>query len=1217
MRKTVLIAILLLARGAAQVTPAPGMPWSGILDPSRGVNWSHAGVWNSPPLTGHGIPHRTTPCTVTGYNATNNVIAPSGLTNATDQNNINGAIQQCALQSSASNPLVLQLGAGTFYVVGGITFNGTNYANFLTLRGQGPDKTKLLVTTTGSQPQCNAICMVASANEGPATIYSPGYAGACEWTAGYAPGTTILTLGNCITGVPNPTQNEFTNQANGMPVPGMHIDMDQRNDDVSLFLCRSSGTTATCIAAAPLPTPFQVGACVGVGGTGNNGNTNVAYGTAGSGGSLIASGYNVSLLTPVRYTGPGSQNCTAAITAIGSDTTTAPCSSANPCPTFSYTMPGGSSNAPTWFCGGAANAPAAPPQGLGPNTYNTSSTYAPCMATVDTGGITLTAVICVTASGNCTAQSYGSSASVAPSGGMADGRICPDPWFNGSSGARPWMVTCQGASTGQPNEISLRSQTKVVTVVACSTCAANQIAIDVPLQQINWRASQRPGIYWYHYFLHDVGVEDLTVDGFEDGGTTSNGIIAIWHCYNCWARNLRTLSGSRNHYWIYESSQHVEIRDSYLWGNKRGSTQSYGVELFDATSDALVENNIFEHVVSSMMNSGAWGTVQSYNYQVDAGYGTVNFNIAMETTSHALDGSNLFEGNNTNGTNIDNIHGTTASPLTQFRERIRGQNLPVNNNGLVGHGLWSWSRGNNLIGNVLGMSPTWSAISPPFTGSTPLYQQTYQILYQGTSGCTRTVFCMGSDSQGGLQRNDDSLVVNSTMRWGNFDFVTASTPSGTSGSDGTGIRWCGTGSEANCNIGCTAGTANAPRFTATCSEIPGAFGLMLPANGVPATHTLPPSFYLTSQPAWFVTPWGTPPWPPIGPDVTGGTNPDDTSGHSYAIPSQLAYTNSPIDQTYNDTRTQITSGSWAVSTACGGSGTAYACTTLNGQIYLDSYGVFRMQGSQPPGFDGVFQVFSVNAMQPGYTNLGYCGASANPCIDRQGNTYSTPNNMQYGAFKWGMTRVIAASGLETIMGSTVFGSGFTSGNVNVVGSPSTTCTGTNSNPAGGTENCTMRLNAPLTKSGSGTAQSDSYNVYAGITTGPSAGIYCKQNVAGSFYNGPIPAAVSGTGTDGVIYMQTTPVIMALNSDGVTPNPSCIHPPATNTVYSTQIVYYQPTNPCGGTGTASCTWTSGSMIYPYIRSFNANTSYGTGTLPPTTAPSIINGHGKITGQGKIT
>ena len=37
------------------------------------------------------------------------------------------------------------------------------------------------------------------------------------------------------------------------------------------------------------------------------------------------------------------------------------------------------------------------------------------------------------------------------------------------------------------------------------------------------------------------------------------------------------------------------------------------------------------------------------------------------------------------------------------------------------------------------------------------------------------------------------------------------------------------------------------------------------------------------------------PWPPIGPDVTGGQDP---SGHSYNIPAKLCYLNSPVDPAY-------------------------------------------------------------------------------------------------------------------------------------------------------------------------------------------------------------------------------------------------------------------------------------------------------------------------------
>jgi len=72
------------------------------------------------------------------------------------------------------------------------------------------------------------------------------------------------------------------------------------------------------------------------------------------------------------------------------------------------------------------------------------------------------------------------------------------------------------------------------------------------------------------------------------------------------------------------------------------------------------------------------------------------------------------------------------------------------------------------------------------------------------------------------------------------------------------------------------------------SEIPTAAVPFVNGNPVPATHSLPSSFYLTTKPIW----WGPMPWPAIGPDVTGGTGP---GGFSYAIPAQACYNNSAKD----------------------------------------------------------------------------------------------------------------------------------------------------------------------------------------------------------------------------------------------------------------------------------------------------------------------------------
>src|SRR5437016_1964313 len=89
-------------------------PWSGIIAPSRAINWSNAGV------TG-GIQNRSTICATLSPGAT-----------ATQ---INSAIAACPRGQ------VVFLNAGTYSLSGGIMFNAKNN---VTLRGAGPAQTFLL-----------------------------------------------------------------------------------------------------------------------------------------------------------------------------------------------------------------------------------------------------------------------------------------------------------------------------------------------------------------------------------------------------------------------------------------------------------------------------------------------------------------------------------------------------------------------------------------------------------------------------------------------------------------------------------------------------------------------------------------------------------------------------------------------------------------------------------------------------------------------------------------------------------------------------------------------------------------------------------------------------------------------------------------------------------------------------------------------------------------
>jgi hypothetical protein len=143
---------------------SPAQQWSGIVDPSRAIDWSNAGAGP--------LPSRpacvTTQC---------NTVASGTVTTSS----LNAAI------SSAPAGTAVVIPAGTFSISGGITFSGKSN---VTVRGQGSNSTFL--TFTGSS-SCNGfgadVCATSSD-----VNYWGGPTNTANWTAGYAKGSTSITL---------------------------------------------------------------------------------------------------------------------------------------------------------------------------------------------------------------------------------------------------------------------------------------------------------------------------------------------------------------------------------------------------------------------------------------------------------------------------------------------------------------------------------------------------------------------------------------------------------------------------------------------------------------------------------------------------------------------------------------------------------------------------------------------------------------------------------------------------------------------------------------------------------------------------------------------------------------------------------------------------------------------------------------------------------------
>lgn len=186
--------------GLALLLMSPGVhaqQWSGILSPSRAIDWSKAGAG--------AIPARTSICATLNPGAT---LAQ-----------INSAIASCPAGETVF------LNAGVYAGLSGEIDMKSN----VTLRGAGPDKTSLVFLATGG---CNglgaAVCALNADNN-----YGDDPHNVATWTAGYSPGSTSITLGGITTG-----------SISNLHVGSMII-LDQdadASDPGTIFLCSIAGS---------------------------------------------------------------------------------------------------------------------------------------------------------------------------------------------------------------------------------------------------------------------------------------------------------------------------------------------------------------------------------------------------------------------------------------------------------------------------------------------------------------------------------------------------------------------------------------------------------------------------------------------------------------------------------------------------------------------------------------------------------------------------------------------------------------------------------------------------------------------------------------------------------------------------------------------------------------------------------------------------------------
>jgi hypothetical protein len=482
-----------------------------------------------------------------------------------------------------------------------------------------------------------------------------------------------------------------------------------------------------------------------------------------------------------------------------------------------------------------------------------------------------------------------------------------------------WICGFQTICSNQNASGSKISEQQNVFVTAVSgTCSSSCTVTFTPgLHMPNWALARSPTISWNdpHYTAIGMAIEDLTIDFHS--GTNNYGSFTFQQAYASWVKGVRFIGASASGCCMIDLATDGDdlFMNNYIFGQNPVSAAGAGLSFqHGSESDDLILNNLMQGGgISNIEGAGHdSGVVLAYIYARDTAVSQVYNGDAEHSPSPNFI---LREANQWGPSEDDGTWGTHNFD-TWFRNYVSCYDPPfIGEAAPRGILIDNYARFENVVGNVLGSSSNCTN-------------------YSGTGSDLNEVGFGGSDP----------LAESTSMRWGNYSNATGT------------VHW-------------------------TSSEVPS--GLPSPntaySNPVPSNQNLPASFFLptTAHPSggtglnwWKVcTTWTTfptscsatqtQPFPPIGPDVTGGGY---DSGYAYDIPAAVAYKTLPIDATYQNSYT-ITGSSWSSGTetlnvsglpnsnghTMGGfqvSGVAGACLPTSGVSYTGrSDGEILMTGS--------------------------------------------------------------------------------------------------------------------------------------------------------------------------------------------------------------------------------------------------------------------------------
>jgi hypothetical protein len=382
-----------------------------------------------------------------------------------------------------------------------------------------------------------------------------------------------------------------------------------------------------------------------------------------------------------------------------------------------------------------------------------------------------------------------------------------------------------------------RSMGQIVEVVSKTN---NAIQIN-PGLYFTYSASLSPAISLQKAGVRYAGVEDVQVYMNNTGFTTNFQMNGAAYC---WIKNVESNFADGDHVRVF-SSYRCEIRDSYFhdaFSHLPGQTDA-DIIIASKSSGILVENNILRRLHASiMLNWGASGNVIAYNFCEGNFDSRVPHCLFPDLSVHGAHPMfNLWEGNVVGALNPDSYWGS-SSHNTGFR---------------------NWAKGTTQICN-------------PIEGRGPAQKDSCWWAIQNTRAIALDFACRYYSLLGNVVGSDEMLNLtyynNGSRKIPAFArCVAPETRSYDNASYGFSFGYASSGDDGKSEF--------ANQLPYTTAHLHG--NVDLASNTVTwdsntADRALPPSLYLKEKPEWF----GSAPWPPIGPDVTGYVN---------KIPAQLRF----------------------------------------------------------------------------------------------------------------------------------------------------------------------------------------------------------------------------------------------------------------------------------------------------------------------------------------